>query len=205
MAPMAGSRTIKTLATLIASLAVGTFVLVLMETPPARPPVPLSLQADRHRPGQAEMDAVCLVDDGVNIQYIKWRNIIVHDSSQLGPEIVNRCHFLIGRGDSLRDGAIQPCMLWRQQVEGDHIRVPGFSYNSNSIGVCLLGNARAEPHTQAQMTSLVNLIRALQITCQIPRDHVYLHSELSEADCPGGRLSAKALRDRLIPSARGSL
>ena len=56
MAPMVGSRTIKTLVALVASLAIGAFVLILMETAPARPTVPLPLQAVRQEDWQPKLE-----------------------------------------------------------------------------------------------------------------------------------------------------
>lgn len=202
MAPMVGSRTIKTLVALVASLAIGAFILILMETAPARPTVPLPLQAVRHDDSQDEFSVVRQTDSGIEIQYLKWRNIVIHDTGRDGAEIASRCHLLIGRGNSLGDGAVQASLLWRRQLEGNHIRVPGFSYESNSIGICLLGDSRTSAPTPKQLATLVRLVRALQVTCQIPRDHVYLHSELSGTGCPGGLFPAAAFRKSLIPSAR---
>ena len=200
--PMIGSRTIKTLVALVASLAIGAFVLILMETAPARPTVPLPLEAVRHHDSQGELSAIRHTDQGMEIQYLKWRNIVIHDTGRHGAEIASRCHLLIGKGNSLGDGAVQASLLWRRQLEGNHVRVPGFSYESNSIGICLLGDARKSAPTPKQLATLVRLVRALQVTCQIPRDHVYLHSELSGTGCPGELFPAAAFRKSLIPSAR---
>ena len=202
MAPMVGSRTIKTLVALVASLAIGAFILILMETAPARPTVPLPLQAVRHDDSQDEISVVHQTDPGIEIQYLQWRNIVIHDTGRDGAEIASRCHLLIGRGNSLGDGAVQASLLWRRQLEGNHVHVPGFSYESNSIGICLLGDSRTSPPTPKQLATLVRLVRVLQVTCQIPRDHVYLHSELSGTDCPGGLFPAAAFRKSLIPPAR---
>ena len=64
MPPLAGSRTIRTLLALLASLTIGTFVLIWLETAPARPTVPLPLKA-RQQPG-ADTELTCLrqTDDG---------------------------------------------------------------------------------------------------------------------------------------------
>ncbi len=202
MPPMAGSRTIKTLAALVASLVIGTFTLILLETPPASPTVPLSLHA-RRGDAKEDLDVVSQLDNGMAIQYLKWRNVIVHDTGRDGAEVASRCHFLIGRGDSLADGTIQATVLWRRQLDGDHIRVPGFAYETNSIGICLLGDGRNGGATPRQFEALVRLVRALQHTCQFPRDHVYLHYELSQPGCPGGLpTGGDTLRARLIRSTR---
>jgi len=138
-------------------------------------------------------------DTDVPLQYIKWRNIIVHDAGRDGPGIVEGSHFLVAADP---DGLVRATALWRQQRSGNHILVPGYSFNDNSIGVCLARDCRASAPTREEFAALVNLVRALQMTFQIPDDHVYLHSDLGTRDCPGRYFPVEPFRVRLIRSGR---
>jgi len=197
---MARSGTIITLAMLVASMSIGACVLILMETEPAEPTGPVPLSASDAQEAGPELAIIHRTNAA--LQFIKWRNIVVHDSRCPQRDIVQGCHFIIGRRGRFGDGAIYPTRRWRDQQDGKHILVPGYNFNANSIGICVLRDDRSSGPTARQFDALVRLIRALQITCSIPRDHVYLHSELGECHCPGGSFRAEALRRRLIPASK---
>jgi len=199
---MVGSGTIKTLAALVGAMTLATAILIWMETPPACPTVQLPLEVLRQGRWRPELAIIHQTDPGIRVQSLKWRNVIVHDHGRDGSAVTAGCHFLIGRGQRFADGEIHATGLWRRQQEGRHVRVPGHLFNADSIGVCLLADCRQVPPTRRQFQALVDLIRALQVTCEIPRDHVYLHRELGEAGCPGRHFPAAAFREGLIPSAR---
>jgi hypothetical protein len=202
---MISSRSVKTLGMLVASLVVGTVALVLMETQPAAPVVQVPLEAlAQEDAAAADLQLIRQTDDGIRIQYIRWRNIVIHDTGRDGPEVAGQCHFLIGQGEILDDGQALPTSLWRRQMTGDHVHVPGFDYASDSIGICLLGDLREDRPTRQQMERLVGLVRALQSTCAIPRDRVYVHGDLGQSGCPGGNFPAAAFRRRLIPPRQPS-
>lgn len=193
---MLRSGTIKTLATLLAAMTFGTALLIWMETAPARPLVPVPLQALKNREGQAELELVRNTD--APLAYHKWRNIIVHDLSR-EPGVAKGCHFVIGGADG-KDAAARATNLWTIQQDGNHITMPGFSYNQTSIGICLAVNTNKAVPTAAQRKALVNLVRTLQVQFEVPADHVYLHSDLGENGCPGGFFSSDEFRGRLISS-----
>ncbi len=197
---MVGSGTIKTLAVLVAALTIGTGVLIWMETDPARPTVPLSLEAVQAE-GSNGAGAIVRETD-VPLQYIKWANVVVHDAGRDGRGVAQGCHFLIGAAGDYGDGAIVPTRLWRWQQDGRHITVPGYSYDENTIGICLLTDCRRQGPSPRQLASLLKLARGLQVTFQIPRDHVYLHADLGESGCPGGQFPAEGFRRGLMRSAR---
>jgi len=197
---MVRSGTIKTLGLLVAALSVGTFVLLLIESGPARPTVPLSLQALGENAPKAELAFIHKTE--VPLQYIKWRNVVVHDRGADGEAVPDHCHFLIGSEEKFGDGAIVRTRLWQLQKQGRHIYVPGHSFDSESIGVCLLHDCRRGAPTRRQLGALIHLVRALQMTCQVPADRVYLHSELGGGDCPGEHFPARAFRSRLLRARR---
>jgi len=197
--PMVRSRTIKTLAALVAAMTVGTAVLILMETAPARPTSPLSLRAVENRP--APVAAVIRATE-VPLQVLKWRNVVIHDDGRDGQGILEGGHFLIGCPGRLGDGVVRPTRRWVRQEDGRHVYLPGFSYNENSVGIVLLRRPGQRRATPRQMAALVALVRSLQRVCRISRDHVYLHSELGGEGCPAPEMHLERLRGRLLPSVR---
>jgi hypothetical protein len=198
---MLSSGTAKTLGALVAALSAGTLLLWWMETIPAEPNVPLPLQALGPDAPSSRLRFIHRTE--VPLQYIKWRNIVVHDAGQDGPKTVQRCHFLIGDGpERFGDGAIVATRLWRLQKSGGHTYVPGHSFDDESIGICLLGDCRKDEPSQRQIGALIYLVRALQATCQTPADRVYLHSELADPGCPGENFPARRFRRGLIPATR---
>lgn len=195
---MLRSGTIKTLITLVFAMASGSALLIWMETAPARPLVPVPLQALRNREGQAELQLVRSTE--VPLAYQKWKNIIVHDLSR-EPGVAKGCHFVIGGPDG-NDAVARATSLWISQQDGNHITMPGFSYNQTSIGICLAVNTNKAMPTAAQRKALVNLVRTLQAQFEVPPDHVYLHSDLGENGCPGGFFSSDEFRGQLLISSQ---
>jgi hypothetical protein len=189
---MVRSGTIKTLGALVAAMTLGTWALIWMETAPARPAVPLPLQATG--PNGSAPFLGLLRETEVPIQYIKWRNIVVHDARD-GAETVRGCHFLVGE-----NGDVRAAGLWKRQEDGRHVVVPGFSYNGNSVGVCLTPGGGAP--TARQLAALVGLVQELQAALQIPRDRVYLHRDLAQTSCPGPEFPADTFRQSLLNSSR---
>lgn len=194
---MLRSGTIKTLGALVVALSVGALVLLWLERLPARPEVPLQAVT-----GRTPAEHAIIHRTDVPLQHIKWRNVIVHDIGKDGPAIAEQCHFLIGSAEKYGDGAIVSTRLWRLQKAGAHIYVPGHSFEDSSIGVCLLVDSRRSAPTRRQLAAAIHVVRGLQVTCQIPPDRVYLHSELGEQGCPGRHFQGRTFRDRLIPATR---
>lgn len=200
MATAKRSGTVGTLAALVAAMIIVTCVLLLMETPPAHLAAPAPLQADRADESNSEASIIHQTN-GVPLQHLKWRNIVVHDTSGRASDAAAGCHFLIGGPETLGDGIIRPTHLWRQQLDGNHIIVPGYSYNKNSIGIRLLRRTNRQGPTPKQMATLVKLVRSLQAICQISRDHVYLGWEMSEPGRGWRFFPAESFRARLIPAS----
>ena len=172
---MPRKRTVRSLTVLFVSMTIGAVVLILMETEPLRPTAaPLAaLAPDVAGPGAAVFD----LEDGVEFQRLKWRNIVIHSSAGGPADIGRRCHFVI-RLD--KDGKAKAAAtdLWRRQAKGDHVRIPGRDFDAISVGVCLVGDFSVQPPTHAQYEALVALMRTLQREFGVPGHHVYLHSDL---------------------------
>ncbi len=191
-----GSGTIKTLAALLAALTLGTFALMLMETAPARPMVPLPPL--RAMVADGTEAALRLIDPGESkLAYLKWRNIVIHDAGHDGAGVVQGCHFVISGG-----GAIEPTKLWRSQADGRHVQVPGFDYNANSIGICIMSDTGRGAPTESQREALYRLVKALQASLQVRPDHVYLHNQLGQQSCPGKFFDDEDLRSHLLAGSR---
>lgn len=198
---MARSGTIKTLAALVAALTIGTWALIWMETAPARPMIGTPLVAEGATPSPVQRVPAIYQTD-VPLQF-KWRNVVIHDISRDRADIVRNCHFVIGNAEHYGDGEIMVTPRWKRQDEGRHIVVPGFNYNADSIGICLLADGGKAPPTPKQMQALTNLVRNLQMAFQLRADYVYLHSDLGDPrpTCPGQFFPASEFRARLLPSA----
>jgi N-acetyl-anhydromuramyl-L-alanine amidase AmpD len=118
-------------------------------------------------------------------------------------------HFVInnGRSPGTKDGEITPTARWYEQRAGAHARIAGHpEYNSDGIGICLVGNFENEPPTADQMVALERLVLRLRDRYDIALEDVVGHGELKNTACPGRRfpmesflmdLRQAALRRRL--------
>ncbi len=203
------SRTITTLAALVVAMGVGAFVLVLMETPPASPPVLRAGTQDEPDTGvgsglsRTEIAAL-IRRTSVPVQPIQWRNIVLYDAANNPAGRNKGYHFLIGASGVSGGKSVRSTDLWRQQLDGNHVLAGGYPYNDkNSIGIVLFCDSSLSSPTSEQMSALTGLIRELQRACRIPSDCVYLHS--NEPGTPGrlGRFfPLETFRSRLITARR---
>ncbi|MEE2719723.1 MAG: peptidoglycan recognition family protein [Planctomycetota bacterium] len=147
----------------------------------------------------------------------RWTGIVVHHLGRpFGtPESIHRqhlgygyqglgYHFIIGNGNGLADGEIHVGYRWDDQLPGAHVvGTAGSQHNAHSIGICLVGNGDRQPFTDRQMTHLVRLIQRLQQELRIPRDAVWLHSDLAEGiQNPGRFFASGQLQEQLLDPAR---
>ena len=167
---MLRSRTIKTLTALLISMTVGAFALMILETAPVRPP---SQSLAAIGPLQGQLPRL-INQTAVPLQAIKWRNIVVHGSEAEDADIAQRCHFVIAL-----DAEVRANDLWRRQLSGYHVYVPGRDLNADSIGICLMGDFTQNPPSQSQLAALTDLTIALQRALRIPADRVYLNCDLN--------------------------
>jgi len=96
-------------------------------------------------------------------------------------------HFVIGNGDGMTDGAIEPTFRWRTQIQGAHAGSANKDYNERGIGVCLVGNFEKTPPTAAQKRSVKLLVATLRNEYRIPVANVVGHKDIraSATECPG--------------------
>jgi hypothetical protein len=191
---MPRSRTIKSLAALVMAMTVGTFVLMLLElqADPLRSPVePLSAVAAP----RADFEWV-LSGTKVPVQLLKWRNVIVHSAPDPDGTLPTGCHFLVQQHPDDSGSYVIATARWRHQVDGRHVAVPGYDYNRNSIGICLIGDFSSRPPERDQFDAVVGLVRELRRYCRISSDHVYLGKQLPlRRKSPGDAFPAALFED----------
>lgn len=94
-------------------------------------------------------------------------------------------HFLIGNGHGMKDGEVAATFRWKDQTDGAH--AGNAQYNTQGIGICLVGNFDEEPPTPAQMKSLRDLMTALRTECRIGSEGIVRHADIKATACPGKR------------------
>jgi len=92
-------------------------------------------------------------------------------------------HFVIGNGDGMPDGAIEPTFRWRQQLQGAH--AGDSEYNDYGIGIAMVGNFNEGPPSSAQMAAVKRLVGVLKANYHITADRVVGHNEIKATACPG--------------------
>ncbi|MBM4017684.1 MAG: N-acetylmuramoyl-L-alanine amidase [Planctomycetes bacterium] len=131
-----------------------------------------------------------------------WRYIVIHhsatpvgtleaiDQTHRDRGFVNGVayHFLInnGRSPGTADGQIVPTRRWVDQLDGAHTKVRDHpEFNTEGVGICLIGNFDQHEPTPAQMAALEMLVLALRERYRIPLEHIAGHGELKNTRCPG--------------------
>jgi len=138
-----------------------------------------------------------------------WTWIIIHhsDSDYGSAAIIDKWHrdrgfdelgyhFVIGNGTNSGDGQIEVGPRWTKQKWGAHDNALDNRYNTNGIGICLVGNFNNTRPTPKQLHSLVRLVVYLMRKYDIPADRVLGHGETKVTQCPGRYLNVAAIRDQ---------
>lgn len=120
-----------------------------------------------------------------------WQTITLHhsgtqkgDASHFHSDHLRRrmgglfYHFVIGNGSYSRDGLIEVGWRWRQQKPVNR---------PNDIQICLVGNFQQQQVSDAQLSSLVQLVDALRREYGVPLSSVRLHKDIKgkHTECPG--------------------
>jgi len=138
-----------------------------------------------------------------------WMWIIIHhsDSDYGSAAIIDKWHrdrgfdelgyhFVIGNGTNSGDGQIEVGPSWTKQKWGAHDNALDNRYNTNGIGICLVGNLNKNPPTPKQLHSLMRLVVYLMKTYDIPDDRVLGHGETKTTQCPGRYMNVAAIRSQ---------
>jgi len=92
-------------------------------------------------------------------------------------------HFVIGNGNGMPDGAIEPTFRWREQMHGAH--AGDNKYNQKGIGICLVGNFEKAPPTEAQLAAVKELVGTLKAEYKIAGENIQGHRDVKATACPG--------------------
>lgn len=92
-------------------------------------------------------------------------------------------HFVIGNGQGMGDGEIEPTFRWKQQMQGAH--AGNTEHNQHGIGICLVGNFEETPPTAAQLAAVKELVGGLKQSYAIATDRVIGHGDVKATACPG--------------------
>jgi hypothetical protein len=197
---MFGSRTIKTLAALLAAMTAGAISLMVLEKAPLRPAVAMAAT-----PRPATLDNIAeIVRNGndVPLSADMWHKIIIHTTGRDEiDDIASRCHFVIKKGQGSDECTVEATDLWRRQAPGRHVLVTGFDHNYDSIAICIEGDFAQGAPTNAQFDALVKLVQTLQGKFGIGPSRVYLHRDVdARSKSPGDAFPADKFADSLLAS-----
>ncbi|WP_437204425.1 peptidoglycan recognition protein family protein [Planctomicrobium sp. SH664] len=142
--------------------------------------------------------------------YRNWKYVVIHHSattsgsvSSIDKEHRQRLdskgrpwqgigyHFVIGNGNGLGDGRVEPTFRWENQLSGAHAGQKQF--NDYGIGICLIGNFEQAGPTQAQLETLRTLVRDLKQEFQLTDEQLLRHGDLKATACPGKLLNMDLL------------
>lgn len=94
-------------------------------------------------------------------------------------------HFVIGNGNGMDDGEIEPTFRWREQMHGAHAGAGNKDYNQYGIGVCLVGNFENGPPSSAQREAVIRLVTTLKREYGITSTNIVGHRDIRSTECPG--------------------
>jgi len=92
-------------------------------------------------------------------------------------------HFVIGNGNGMKDGAIEPTFRWRTQLHGAH--AGNRKHNEHGIGIALVGNFEKRRPTKAQLAAVKRLVAVLKRSYHITSEDVIGHNDIRATACPG--------------------
>ncbi len=148
----------------------------------------------------------------------EWRHIVIHhsDSAVGSAAIFDRAHkargwdglgyhFVIGNGSASGDGEVEVGYRWREQKTGAH--AGNAEYNQAGIGICLVGDFEHNYATPAQMASLRQLVRFLQVKTGVPTYEIIGHCNVPppHTQCPGAHFDMAAFRASMGNAAIGGM
>lgn len=145
------------------------------------------------------------------LDHERWQAIVIHHSgSPVGkPATIDAdhrrlnlkglgYHFVIGNGEGMEDGEVHVGYRWMDQVPGAHAAGDNAEwYNLHSIGICLVGDGDRGAFTDEQLRRLLDLVNALAREFKIPRDRIYLHSDIAPTNDPGRLFPAALFREQV--------
>ncbi|MDA0322210.1 MAG: LysM peptidoglycan-binding domain-containing protein [Verrucomicrobia bacterium] len=171
----------------------------IVHTRPADPPAPRKAQP-AGQPSLQNFSSLWRHLDRTPVKPRRWRYIVIHHSaSRAGTsEGIDRYHregrhmenglayhFVIGNGNGMSHGQIDVGDRWNRQLDGGHLASDHL--NSESIGICLIGNFDNAPPSAKQLDSLSQLTHYLMHRTRLSKDAVRTHRAINTKPtvCPG--------------------
>ena len=109
-------------------------------------------------------------------------------------------HFVIGNGTETSNGSLEVGWRWQRQVKANR---------PNDIQICLVGDFNRQYVSDAQFSTMVNLIQVLREEYNIPIGGIRKHEDIKgkHTECPGKnfpfqRLIQELMRQDQLPSRR---
>jgi len=169
---MIDGRTVKVLLSLLVAMTGGALLLMSMDSMPPQNATSASII------GKVDYTQMGLTHT--------WRRIVVHSATDMNDSLPQRCHFIISADANTSGKGVVATDLWTRQVRGYHVMIPGHDFDSDSIGICLIGDFSAKGPGREQFNALVTLVNKLQKRCGIAADCVYINNQLDpSSDQPG--------------------
>ena len=106
-------------------------------------------------------------------------------------------HFVIGNGNGMADGRVEPTFRWQEQLDGAH--AGSRPHNRLGIGICLVGNFDQDRPTQRQIAAVKELVTLLAGRYHISPEKVVRHLDVAPTRCPGRLFPLDAFRE--LPDA----
>lgn len=136
-----------------------------------------------------------------------WKYIVIHHTATSSGSVASLdrahkhngwdgvgYHFVIGNGQGMGDGEVDPTPRWPVQKWGAHTKTANNEYNNFGIGICMVGNFDLTAPSQAQLRSVSKLVAHLMKTYNIPSTRVLGHGQCKPTDCPGRHTSIARIR-----------
>ena len=111
-------------------------------------------------------------------------------------------HFVIGNGNGMNDGEIEPTFRWRGQFPGAH--AGDDEHNQHGIGIALVGNFELGPPTAAQMSAVERLVAVLRTRYGIEKNNILRHGDIKATACPGKYFPMGDLTQRRMEPLAGN-
>ena len=154
------------------SLLLTTALLWLLSPTPLTPDVSGRLFATGAAPRSLDFESVFRTRAPLRKGH--WTGIVLRESGTAGGDVATLAelaqqrgasgppdHFVIGNGRGMADGEVQFTSRWMDQRPTDSLVLEGVA-DATLICVCLVGNHREQPPTDAQMRRLRVLVEILR-------------------------------------------
>lgn len=196
-------------ASLLASMTIAAGLLLALDGRPSPRLDGLALPPMLSRAGGASIDAI--FNTRAPLDADRWRAVVIHHTQapvgtpadiELASRDGSGCafHFIIGNGRGMEDGELHVGYRWLEQEPARHVAgAEGGWYDDHAVSICLVGDGRRRPFTDAQLRRLVELVGALRGELDLAAGNVLLHDEIAPVQDPGPFFASAEFREQIGP------